>query len=182
MSDSYYNIVLLPNAEIATAAVDLSHKVFSEISDGYCLEAGKVFPHITLGQFRSENSDVIQRIMQHVQHMKEDVVPDIAFSDIYAKPDKWDDIEYLWIELVVVPSEELSFVQEKVHLVLQEEGLVSLNPGLEAYRPHLTLARMRAETPIPLFACPDCFKVNVIGGWKLAIGHSDRNGQLLGVL
>ena len=182
MSDGYYNIVLLPNAEIANAAVGLSQEVFSKISDGYCLEEGKIFPHITLGQFRSENSDVVQRITQRILDMKEDAVPDMAFSDMYAQPDKRDDVDYLWIGLAVIPSEELSSVQEKVHLVLQGEGLVPLNPSLDAYWPHLTLARIREETPIPSFSSPDCFKVDVIDGWKLAIGHSDRNGQFLGVL
>lgn len=182
MPDGHYNIVLVPNAEIDKAAVDLSHAIFSGISDGYCLEEGKVFPHITLGQFYTEDQDLVRRVAQQVEGLGHKTAPDITFSDAYAKPDTRDSIKYLWIGLAVLPSEELSLLQRNVHLLLQQEGISLLNGSLESYWPHLTLARIREETPIPPFVSPDCFKVDVIGGWKLAIGHSDRKGQFLGAL
>ena len=65
--------------------------------------------------------------------------------------------------------------------LLQEEGLSPLNASLDDYWPHMTLARIAEETPIPSFSAPDRFKQEMIEGWNLVVGHSDKNGQFLGV-
>ena len=48
----YFNAVLRPPHELANALTLFAQENFSEVSDGCCL-SNKVFPHITLCQFRA---------------------------------------------------------------------------------------------------------------------------------
>jgi 2'-5' RNA ligase len=183
MPDGYYNIVLIPDDVTARIVVDLAHKTYSKISDGYCLENGKVFPHITLTQFYTQDLSVVQNIANDVEKLKSNPIPDIYFINFGARFWTNDVGAYLWIGLSNQNTDKLVDFQKIFHGIILSHNLKPLNGSLENYAPHVTFARILASKPLPEILIPDYFvSGNSVGHWKLAIGHSDKNGQFLGQL
>lgn len=179
MTDEYFNIVLVPDERTAQIATDFAQSTYLSIADEYCLREGKVFPHITLAQFKTTELGVISSLFEKVQAQAPVNLSNIKFTDLYGLPTEQDGIRYLWIGLSVQPSEQLAAIQAKAHEWVTELGLVPLNGSLSDYWPHMTFARIKEETSLPSVVVPDYFKREKCGSWTLKIGHSDPNGQFL---
>jgi 2'-5' RNA ligase len=183
MSDGFYNIVLIPDKQTGKILTDLAFQTYSKIADGYCLEDGKVFPHITLTQFYTQDIEVVKNIENDVKRLKLVSIPYIYFTNFGARFWKSDAESYLWIGLSNKNTSELADFQRVFHEIILSHNLKPLNGSLGNYAPHVTFARILASTTLPEILIPNLFITdNHIGDWSLAIGHSDKNGQFLGAL
>lgn len=183
MSDGFYNIVLTPDKETAKIITDLAYQTYSRIADGYCLEDGKVFPHITLTQFYTQDETTVKNIANDIEKLKTNPIPDIYFTNFGARFWANDVASYLWIGLSNMNTYELASYQKTLHEIILNHNLNPLNGSLENYIPHVTFARILASKPLPEILIPEYFMTDKpVGHWTLAIGHSDKNGQFLGQL
>ncbi|HPQ50757.1 MAG: hypothetical protein KDJ26_08890 [Alphaproteobacteria bacterium] len=177
MSDEYYNIVLIPDNIFARKAVSFAQEFFLDFQDGYCL-SDVVFPHITLGQFKSNDRHILTNIREKLLDVSLSVV--IQFKHMYIRRDVLGKKSYLWIGLEVQKTEDLSQVQAEVHKILNQSHLLPLNRSLENFWPHMTFARINEQSLFP----PFCFPAEVIdfvgSDWKIEVGYSDCYGQFLG--
>lgn len=183
MAEGFYNIVLVPDDKTAKIAVDLAHRTYSKIADGYCLEEDKVFTHITLTQFHTMDLSVVQNIATDVEELKSYKIPQIYFTNFYARFAEIEGNKCHWVGLSNKNTPDLANFQAKFHACLEKHGLKPLSQTLENYVPHVTFARVLASKQLPEILVPDYFMTGQpVGKWFLAIGHSDKNGQFLGKL
>ena len=84
MSDEYYNIVLIPDNIFARKVVSFAQEFFLDFQDGYCL-SDVVFPHITLGQFKSNDRHILTNIREKLLDVSLSVV--IQFKHMYIRRD-----------------------------------------------------------------------------------------------
>lgn len=180
MAEGYYNIVLVPDMQTAKIATDFAHSVYSPIADEYCLTEGKVFPHITLTQFKTADQSVVDQLVAKVNAQPAVPIEDIGFSEMYARPVEAGSIPRVWIGLNIKPNAQLSDIQGHAHEWLTDMKLQPLNGSLSEYWPHMTLARIKGEQELPAVQVPDYFTNEKCGKWTLKIGRSDANGQFLG--
>lgn len=180
MLDRYYNIVLIPDEQTAEIATDFAQSVYMQISYGYCLERGKVFPHITLAQFCTDEISVLKSVEEAVDLYQPYISQNISFSDFYTHPSVQDGVNITWLGLSTRLTPDLANIQAVAHGILEDRGLVPQNATLSEYWPHMTFARIRTETPLPSMSIPDYFMADKVGSWTLVVGRSDANWQFLG--
>lgn len=180
MPDGFYNVVLRPDHRLEQMAVQFSQDFFSECFDGNCLSA-QIYPHVTLGQFRTDDLQVHQSVVDRVEKLKKTIeVPKLSFSGFFARycPDYGG--PGFWLELVVKKHKQLSVIQNNVHRDLTAVGLTPLNASLDDYHPHLTFARILKNARFSDFMVPADFFGQEFDGWTISVGQSDQYGQFWG--
>jgi 2'-5' RNA ligase len=170
---NYYNIVLLPPPAVFERAVDYSQKNLKPLSSGYCLEHGRVLPHITLAQCRGEKA-FAQEVLHSLRGKP--FRGSIVFDGVNLRKGEGQHDGYFWAEMAVQKSDTLMEIHLTAVNILSGLGSVPLNPYGERYHPHLTFARIREEAALP---DPGLQRKSPIPGFILAFGHSDKNGRYL---
>ena len=166
---NYYNTVLRPPQELADALTSFAQEKFADKAEGYCL-SDKVFPHITLCQFKANE------------------MLDISFGSINKSPNPvtynvgiGEGIHegYVWSEILIESEDWLNKLHEFVKNKLSSHDVEILTKN---YMPHQTFCRLPksqkdfAESII----LPEMF-LKQHDGWTFEVGCSDVNGQYLGV-
>lgn len=177
----YYNTVLLPPDSIAGQAFAFAGRYLQPQADGYCLEAGKVLPHVTLCQIYCED---VRQVSAYRQSL-DDLPPlpqTVCMNDVYCMPGIGQHAGYIWTGLSVARNNPpLQRLHEAISGRAREQGLAPLNKALADYWPHLTFARLKGGA-VPAFdvtGYADFFAPDGIAGWRLAFGESDINGRFL---
>lgn len=165
---NYFNAVLRPPNELEEALTSFAQENFADKADGYCL-SDKVFPHITLCQFKAN------------------AMPEISFDEIKKSPDpvKYNvgvgtgiHEGYVWAEILIKPEPWLYHLHEYVKNKLSSYDVEILTKN---YMPHQTFCRLPANQQdfAQSIKLPKMF-LKQYEGWTFEVGHSDGNGQYLG--
>lgn len=171
-----------PNSNIclkfdpSTAAVfeHIAQSSFQESAFGYCLGNGIAFPHITLSQLHVTDAGQKADIDQWLDEKKFKIPVTLDnFNISFHSPG------VMWCHFSVHKSAALTALQAEIHHFVKTIGLAPLNPSLDAYHPHVTIARLKAGTPIPSFQIPEEL-IDQEFATEVIYGPSDEVGQLLG--
>lgn len=166
MLENKYIVALLPSSQDKFIK-DAHH--FKTIAKSYLL-GKKSLAHITLAQFLgyAEDYESLSRFLLNKKLPK--VKP--SFTGISHLNDKHD-TGIIWVEYSIARQPDILTLQSQISTFLRQRGINLLNDDGNLYRPHLTLACIKADEkfPIPMkspFPSPN---------FDLAIGKADEHGQ-----
>lgn len=166
----FYGIVLL--ALNANFFIQEAQRQFATYSEGYLL-SNTSLPHITLAHFRADNHEAAYNIWENINKKATDI-PEIRLLGIGLNKRNHN----LWAaSLIVERHSKLVNLHKLVINELNENNMSYRTPSGDLYRPHLTLARIKA----PII---NSFNEAILENTQfvLAFGIIDDNGQLIEVL
>ena len=172
---------LLPNANIclkfdpqaASAFEKIAQESFQDIAYGYCL--GQIaFPHVTLAQVHITSQEQKSEIQSWLKDQNFQISITLENFNI-----SFHRKGVLWCHFSVRKSPVLISLQEKIDQFVHEMGLEPLNPSLANYHPHVTIARLKTGTPLPVIKIPEEL-IEQNFSTQVILGPSDKVGQLLG--
>lgn len=172
-----YNIVLLPPDDVAQRAVAYAQSVLKPYSDGYCLEAGQVLPHITLAQCAHSDAHFMDSVGGALKGFC--FKDTLFFIGLGVRNGTGRHEGFYWAEMVVEKTDPLLRLHVGVVEALQTLGVQPLNPFGEQYHPHLTFARISKKMELPECGIQE---KSPLKGFLLAFGRSDQNGRYRGTL
>lgn len=175
-----YNIVLTPSKDFSQALTAFSQNTLKDIHNGYCLEQGRVFPHITFCQFTCDEAQIIQHLNQKLSGFAP-FEGNIVFSRFYIKPCSYEAEPSYHLGLEVDKSEALYQLHLDVLSLFEGIKLLIQTPSRDQYWPHLTIGRIPSGTQIPAVSIdPSLFNKDGFSGWTLEMGRGDEVGQYIG--
>jgi hypothetical protein len=143
-----FNIaLLLIDAAVRRAFVDLARSDFAAVADGYLLGAGAL-PHITLCQFHAPSEQAAIDVF-HSWEGKKDL--DLQIENFRLRKGSPPHSGKLWAEYLVEQHPALLEQQKNCVQHVKQAGLEILT-NVTPYSPHLTLARIAdtvADVPSP---------------------------------
>ncbi len=167
------NICLTFEPSAATIFENIAQTSFQSSAYGYCL-GPNIFPHVTLAQLHITDKERKQDILNWLSERSFEIGITLDNFDIsFRSPG------VMWCHFSVHKSDALMSLQKEMDGYVKSIGLEPLNPSLEAYYPHVTIARLKTGTPIPSFEIPEKF-IEGTFVTKAIYGPSDELGQLLG--
>lgn len=166
------NICLTFEPDVQENFVNLAQDFFGKFADGYLL-AENVFPHLTLCQLYLETKEQRNQIAHKIRAMPSSLteIQLTGFHYRYAG-------DFFWCEFIADKNSDLQNKLKSVEKLLNDARLRPINKVGSKYHPHVTLARIRSNTPFPKIYIPDYF-FNTSFQTNLTFGISDENGQLL---
>lgn len=175
-----YNIVLSPPENLSQKLTEHAQRLLGDRHNGYCLEQGKVFPHITLTQLKSADENLPQEIFDVLENYPAKFESALKFKGLYMTTRHSPDHPQLWVGLEIINANELQQLHESLANDMSDLNVEITNPTHKNYWPHLTLGRIHQDTEIEnLKLGPAFWDASGFDGWRLVFGHSDDNGQLL---
>lgn len=169
-----YNLALLPDdPALSAVCVAYAQQHFKGVSAGYILDQTSL-PHVTLCQFTAEPGQLPDLWQEAVRHFGRGKIA-LSFAELYFRQGRAAHDGYLWTGINMLRDSNLVVLQASVYALLRLRGLTPLTLTGDAYIPHLTLARLPGDAPLPQLSWPDAI-TGRLHDFRLSLGLSDVNG------
>ena len=132
-----YILALIPPKQHFLAYIQAAQNMFSPITDGYLLNEQDSFPHITICAFHCEDRD-LDVIWSDLQSSEINICP-IRILGLQLKKGNVP-LHHYSVGLSVARDLPILQLHEQIVKLLQLREIECLNPSMDLYQPHLTLA------------------------------------------
>ena len=175
MTTQRYNLALLPDdAALGAFCTDYAQRHFKVGADGYILDRAGL-PHITLCQFMAEPGQLPDLWQEAVRHFGRGKIA-LAFAELYFRAGRAAHDGHIWAGFGILRDSNLVVLQASVYALLRLRGLIPMTLTGDAFIPHLTLARLRADTALPQLTWPAGDLLTQLHDFRLSLGMIDANG------
>ncbi len=175
-------LALLPSKKCALPFIQVAQSIFAPLNDGYLLNEDNSLPHITVCAFECDDSKKIEKLCEDLRDCKVDPCS-IRILGLMLKKGKNPPYHYS-INLSIAREEPILQLHYKIRSLLIENQIMPINPSMELYQPHITLAGIawKPSTSVILDSRIDDLISMPIEEFHLTLGKSDAIGQCLEIL
>ncbi|MGB4102229.1 MAG: hypothetical protein WBK91_10040 [Alphaproteobacteria bacterium] len=171
---NHYKLALLPDNSLETACGAYAQRHFKTQADGVLLDRESL-PHVTLCRFAATPEQLPDLWQEAVRHFGRGKIA-LAFAELYFRKGRAAHDDHIWAGFGMLRDSNLVVLQASVYALLRLRGLMPLTPTGDAYIPHLTLARLRADAPLPHVSWPEGDLMRRLHDFRLSLGVTDANG------
>lgn len=177
-----YILALVPSKKCALSFIQAAQSMFIPLNDGYLLNEENSLPHITVCAFECDESEKIEKLCEDLQNCKIDTCP-IRILGLMLKKGKYPPYHYS-VNLSIARDDPILQLHYKIRSLLIAHQITPVNPSMELYQPHLTLAGIawKPSTSVILDSTIDDLISMPIEEFHLTLGRSDAIGQYLQIL
>lgn len=156
--------------------------MFAPLNDGYLLNEENSLPHITICAFESDESEKIEKLCEDLRNYKVDRCP-VRILGLLLKKGKNPPHHYS-VGLSIARDDPILQLHYKIRSLLIAHQIIPINPSMELFQPHLTLAGIAwtPSTSVILDSKIDDLISMPMEEFHLTLGRSDAIGQYLQVL
>lgn len=174
-----YILALMPAKQYMLPFIQAARSMFGSINDGYLLNEENSLPHITICAFVCDDAEKIKKLCEDVRNCKFQPCA-VRMLGLTLKKGKNPPYHYS-VGLQVARDEPILQLHYKMRDLLMKNNIVPVNPSMEHYLPHITLAGIawRPSTNVILDTKIDDLLSLPIEEFRLTLGRSDEIGQYL---
>ncbi len=171
-----YLFALLPKKQSMLPFIQVAQSLFVPLNDGYLLNEENSLPHITICAFECDDPSKIDKL---VKNCKVDKCP-IRILGLMLKKGKKPPYHYS-VGLSIARDDPIVQLHYKIRSLLLDNHIIPVNPSLDLFNPHLTLAGIawKPSAKVILDSKIDDLISMPTDEFRLTLGKSDEMGQYL---
>lgn len=176
-----YILALMPSKQHVLAYVQAAQNMFAPMTDGYLLNEENSLPHVTICAFSCEDKEL--DALWNDLHSADIGICPVRMLALQLKKGQVPQYHYS-VGLTVARDPPLLQLHQHIVNVLRSRQIECLNPCMELYQPHLTLAGiawMPDESVVLSPAIDDLISMS-IPPFRLVLAKGDDIGQCLQIL
>lgn len=175
-------LALLPSKKCMLPFIQVAQSIFAPLNDGYLLNEENSLPHITICAFECDDLEKIEKLCEELRNSE--IGPcRVRILGLMLKKGKNPPYHYS-VGLSIARDDPILQLHYKIRSLLMANQIVPVNPSMELYQPHLTLAGIAwtPSTNVILESKIDDLVSMPTEEFHLVLGKSDEIGQFLQVV
>lgn len=177
-----YILALVPSKKCALSFIQAAQSMFAPLNDGYLLNDENSLPHITICAFECDEPEKIEKLYEDLRNCKIEPCP-VKILGLMLKKGKHP-LHHYSVGLSIARDDPILQLHYKIRSLLIAHQITPVNPSMDLYQPHLTLAGIawKPSERVILDSKIDDLISMPIEEFHLTLGRSDAIGQYLEVL